>query len=96
MKRRPNLHRKPAWRWLKNLQLRRERQTRQLNDHLLWRNFHVVQFQEALAPLSAGFQIELRLFSRHVLFDNQSVDPLREHYGVPRLTTSGISNPRRQ
>jgi hypothetical protein len=52
-------------------------------------------FKEALAPFSAVFQIELRLFSRHVLFDNQSVDSQRERYGVPRRTTSGISNPRR-
>ena len=37
-------------------------------------NFHVVLFQEALAPFSAVFQIELRLFSQHVLFDNQSVE----------------------
>ena len=74
MKRRPNLHRKRVSRWLENLQLRRERQTCQLNDHLLRRNFHVVLFQEALAPFSAVFQIELRLFSQHVLFDNQSVE----------------------
>ena len=42
----------------------------------------MVLFQEALAPFSEVFQLELRLFSRHVLFDNQSVDSQRERYGV--------------